>query len=136
MAVWRFMTENQVHQHRSESDKDAALLKNFESSNNVNYNKGSVVFDIAGDKAQLWINCLQKRVGPPVTLSDGSGVRMKLEQFKIPLVTCKTKQEYGSLSVTVYPKLVTLKSWSMVRHTLPLLPWCYPRSLKTCKHLD
>ena len=56
MAVWRFMTENQVHQHRSESDKDAALLKNFESSNNVNYNKGSVVFDIAGDKAQLWIN--------------------------------------------------------------------------------
>ena len=115
MAIWKFMTENQGHQHRSESEKDAALLKNFESSNTVNYNKGSVVFDIDGDKAQLWIDSLQKRLSPPVPLSDGSGVRMKVDQYKIPLVTCKTKQEYGSLSVTVYPSPKTSNPKIMVQ---------------------
>ena len=103
MAVWQFMVLNQDKQNRAEADKDSALLKNFEKSNNVTYNKGNVVFDIDGAKAGLWINCLKKRVGPPVELSDGSGVKMRQEQFKIPLVSCKTKQEYGSLSVTVYP---------------------------------
>ena len=103
MAVWQYMVENQDTQTRPETEKDSALLKNFENTNNVHYNKGNVVFDIDGKKAQLWIDCLQKRVGPPVTLADGSGVKMKTDHFKIPLVTCKTKHEYGSLSVTVYP---------------------------------
>ena len=104
MAVWQHMVENQNSQTRPETEKDSALLKNFESTNNVHYNKGNVVFDIDGNKAQLWIDCLQKRVGPPVPLADGSGVKMKTDHFKIPLVTCKTKHEYGSLSVTVYPQ--------------------------------
>ena len=58
---------------------------------------------LMGAKAQIWIDCLKKRVGNPVNLSDGSGVQMKMEQFKIPLVSCYTKKDYGSLSVTVYP---------------------------------
>ena len=66
MAVWQFMVLNQDKQNRAEADKDSALLKNFDKSNNVTYNKGSVVFDIDGAKAGLWINCLKKRVGPPV----------------------------------------------------------------------
>ena len=103
MAVWQFMATNQDRQSRPETDKDTALLRKFEKSNNVSYNKGSVVFDIDGSKADILIECLIKRVGPPEILSDGSGVKMKVEQFKIPLVSCKTKQKYGSLSVTVYP---------------------------------
>ena len=103
LAVWQFLVQNQAKQTRPETDKDAALLKNFEKSSNVTYNKGSVVFDIDGDKADIWIDCLKKRVGPAVELHDKSGFKMKQEQFKIPLVTCKTKQDYGSLSVTVYP---------------------------------
>ena len=103
MAVWHFLVQHQDKQTRPEADKDTALLKNFEKSNNVTYNKGSVVFDIEGSKADIWIDCLKKRVGPAVELHDKSGFKMKQEQFKIPLVTCKTKQDYGSLSVTVYP---------------------------------
>ena len=115
MAVWKYMVEHQDQQHRAESDKDSTLLRTFESSNNVNYNKGSVVFDIEGGKAQLWIDSLQKRVGPPMSLADGSGVRMKIDHFKIPLVTCKTKQEYGSLSITVYPSPKTSHPKIMVQ---------------------
>ena len=115
MAVWKYMVEHQDQQHRAESDKDSTLLRTFESSNNVNYNKGSVVFDIEGGKAQLWIDSLQKRVGPPMSLADGSGVRMKIDHFKIPLVTCKTKQEYGSLSITVYPNPKTSHPKIMVQ---------------------
>ena len=81
----------------------------------MNYYKGIVVFDIDGSKAQLWIECLTKRVGPPVTLSDGSGFKMKMKQFKIPLVSCKTKQEYASLSVTVYPNPKTSHPKVMVQ---------------------
>lgn len=115
MAVWQFMATNQDRQSRPETDKDTALLRKFEKSNNVSYNKGSVVFDIDGSKADIWIDCLKKRVGPPETLSDGSGVKMKVEQFKIPLVSCKTKQMYGSLSVTVYPNPKTSHPKVMVQ---------------------
>ena len=115
LAVFQFITENQDKQTRAESDKDSALLRNFEADCNVNYYKGNVVFDIDGSKAQLWIECLTKRVGPPVPLSDGSGFKMKMEQFKIPLVSCKTKQEYGSLSVTVYPNPKTSHPKIMVQ---------------------
>ena len=83
MAVWQFMAKNQDRQSRPETDKDTALLRKFEKSNNVSYNKGSVVFDIDGSKADILIDCLKKRVGPPETLSDGSGVKMKVEQFKM-----------------------------------------------------
>ena len=103
LAVWQFITEHQDKQTRPESEKDSALLRNFEVSNNVSYNKGNVVFDIDGSKSQIWIDCLKKRVSPPVELPDKSGFKMKMEHFKIPLVSCKTKHEYGSLSVTVYP---------------------------------
>ena len=115
MAVWKYMTEYQDLQTRAESDKDSALLKSFESSNNVNYNKGNVVFDIEGSKAQLWIDCLQRRLGPPQDLADGTGVRIRIDHFKIPLVTCKTKQEYGSLSITVYPSPKTSHPKIMVQ---------------------
>ena len=103
MAVWQFMATIQDRQSRPKTDKDTALFRKFEKSNNVSYNKGSVVFDIDGSKADILIDCLINRVGPPEILSDGSGVNMKVEQFKIPLVSCKTKKMYGSLSVTVYP---------------------------------
>ena len=115
LAVFQFMTDHQDKQTRPESDKDSALLRNFEQSNNVSYHKGNVVFDIDGAKAQLWIECLKKRVGPPVDLADGSGVKMRIEQFKIPLVSWKTKQEYGSLSVTVYPNPKTSHPKIMVQ---------------------
>ena len=61
------------------------------------------------------IDCLKRRVGPPVTLADGSGVKMRQEQFRIPLVSCKTKQEYGSLSVIVYPSPKTSHPKIMVQ---------------------
>ena len=75
LAVWQFMVLHQDKQNRHEADKDTALLKNFETSNNVSYNKGNVVFDIDGSKADIWIDCLKNRVGPPVNLADGSGVK-------------------------------------------------------------
>ena len=53
LAIFKFITENQAKQSRSESGKDSALLRNFELTNNVCYNKGNVVFDIDGSKAQL-----------------------------------------------------------------------------------
>ena len=53
LAIFKFITENQAKQTRSESGKDSALLRNFELTNNVCYNKGNVVFDIDGSKAQL-----------------------------------------------------------------------------------
>ena len=53
LAIFKFITENQAKQTRSESGKDSALLRNFEQSNNVSYNKGNVVFDIDGSKALM-----------------------------------------------------------------------------------
>ena len=46
LAVFQFITENQDKQTRPETDKDSALLRNFESDCNVNYHKGNVDFDI------------------------------------------------------------------------------------------
>ena len=55
------------------------------------------MFDIDGSKAQLWIDCLKKKVGHPTDLDDGSGVFMKVDQFRIPLVSVVTKNDYDTL---------------------------------------
>ena len=47
-TIFEFISKHQDKQTRPDSDKDRNLLRIFESSNNVNYNKGNVVFDIDG----------------------------------------------------------------------------------------
>ena len=101
--VFKFITENQSHQSRADKDHNKGLLRAFEDSNNVNYNSGNVVFCIDSTKADLWIQCLRKKVGDPVPLKNDTGFQMKVDDFKIPLVSCRTGAGYGSLSVTVWP---------------------------------
>ena len=62
-----------------------------------------MVFSIETAKADRWNQCLSKKVGKSVPLDNKSGVQMKVEEFKIPLVSCHTKTGYGSLSATVWP---------------------------------
>ena len=98
--VFKFITENQ---HPDEKDQDKDLLRNFEQTNGVKYNKGNITFHIEPGSGQLWINSLAKKLSEPVPLSNGSGYQMKVEEFKIPSITYLTKRTYGSLSVTVWP---------------------------------
>ena len=103
--VFKFITKNQAYQTRREKLNDQGLLKTFESSNDVKYSHGNVVFKIEAGSADRWIECLRKKMGDrdPTPLSNGSGVQLKIADFKIPLVSCFTKTNYGSLSVTVWP---------------------------------
>ena len=103
------------HQNRKNTEKDTDLLKVFEAENNVSYNQGSVVFEIKAAEASTWIECLRKKVSEPIQLSDGSGVIMKMDNFKIPAVSCHSKANYGSLSVTVYPNPKTTNPKIMVQ---------------------
>ena len=99
-VIFKFISENQ---HPEEKDIDKELLRTFEQKNGVKYNKGNITFHIEPGSGQLWINSLAKKVSEPVPLSNGSGVQMKIDEFKIPSVTYLTKKTYGSLSVTVWP---------------------------------
>ena len=44
--VFNFITEHQEQQTRSANSTDKGLLRAFETSNNVKYNQGNVVFNI------------------------------------------------------------------------------------------
>ena len=103
LFIWQFITRHNEQQTRKNTEKDSELIKVFEAENNVTYNQGSVVFEIKAADAALWIECFKKKIGEPTTLGDGSGVIMKMENFKIPAVSCHSKANYGSLAVTVYP---------------------------------
>ena len=92
------------------------LLRAFELSSNVVYHKGSIVFDIDGTAAQLWIECLKKKVGEPIELADGSGFRMTKDDLQIPLVSTKsTDTNFGSVTVTVYPNPKTSNPKIMIQ---------------------
>ena len=52
-AVFEYITNHQKEQKRAESDGDKDLMRAFEHSNNVTYNKGSIVFDIDIDSSAL-----------------------------------------------------------------------------------
>ena len=101
-SMFKFITENQSHETR-EKDPDKDLLKTFEKTNGVSYNKGNLTFNIKPGFGELWIKCLAKKLSDPVLLPNGSGYKMKVEEFKIPSVTYLTKKTYGSLTVTVWP---------------------------------
>ena len=102
-AVFQFITKHQASQTRADKSQNKELLKTFEASNGVNYNKGNITFHIEPEKTDLWIKCLAKKLSEPVLLTNGSGFQMKVEDFKIPLVSYHTKKTYGSISVTVWP---------------------------------
>ena len=101
--VFKYITDHPDQQTRTETDYNKDLLRAFGVSNNVDYNVGSVVFNIEGSQADLWIQCLRKTLGDPVALKNGLGVQMKIDDFKIPMVSCHNKVNYGSVSVTVWP---------------------------------
>ena len=101
-CVFKFITENQDHQSR-EKGQDKDLLKTFEATSGVSYNKGNITFHIVPGSGDLWIKCLAKKLSEPIPLSNGSGFQMKVEDFKIPSVSYLTKKSYGSLFVTVWP---------------------------------
>ena len=114
--VFEFITKHQNEQKRTDSDSDKNLLRAFELSSNVVYHKGSIVFDIDGTAAQLWIECLKKKVGEPIELADGSGFRMTKDDLQIPLVSTKsTDTNFGSVTVTVYPNPKTSNPKIMIQ---------------------
>ena len=61
LFIWQFITKHNEHQTRKNTEKDSDLIKVFEAENNVNYNQGSVVFEIKAADAALWIECLKKK---------------------------------------------------------------------------
>lgn len=56
--VFEYITKHQHEQTRADSDADKDLLKTFETTSNAVYHKGSIVFDIDGSTADLWIQSL------------------------------------------------------------------------------
>ena len=76
-AVFQFITKHQASQTRTDKSQNKELLKTFEASNGVNYNKGNITFHIEPAKTDLWIKCLAKKLSEPVLLTNGSGYQMK-----------------------------------------------------------
>ena len=98
--IFKFITENQ---HPEEKNTDKELLRTFEQTNGVKYNKGNLTFHIKPGSGQLWINSLAKKLSEPVPLPNGTGFQMKVDELKIPSIGYLTRKTYGSLSVTVWP---------------------------------
>ena len=113
--VFEFITKHQGEQTRHDSGTDADLLKAFEASNNISYNTGNIVFDIDPTEADMWVQCLEKRLGKPLPLENGGAVQFKMEEFKIPRQSPSIKTSFGSVTVTVWPKPKTTNPKAMVQ---------------------
>ena len=127
--VFEFLRRNQNKAPNIDTDGDSDLLEAFKASNSVNYNQGNIVFEIKAAEADLWVECLSKRLGKPLALESGNSLQFKIEEFRIPRSNSTTKTNYGSVTVTIWPKpkLHNPRSWyraSAILHlSLLLSPW-------------
>ena len=89
-------------------------MKVFEANNNVKYNVGSVVFEIKPPEADLWVICFTKRFGDPSTHENESLV-FKPGEFRLPNMNSSIKTNYGSITITVWPKPKTTTPKIMIQ---------------------
>ena len=113
--VFAFITKHQNEQTRSDTEPDVDLLRAFEATNNVSYNTGNIVFGIDPTEAEKWLECLEKRLGKPLPLENGGAFQFNVEDFKIPRQSSSIKTNFGSVTVTVWPKPKTTHPKAMVQ---------------------
>ena len=102
------------HSEGSKTDSDSDILKAFEGSNTVNYNNGNIVFEVKTCEADLWVDFLTKRLGKPQEHENDS-LRFKVQDFKLPRLSTSVKTNYGSVTVTFWPKPKTTHPKIMVQ---------------------
>ena len=134
-VVFEFITKHQGAQTRQVSGSDADLLKAFEASNNVSYNTGNIGFGIDPTEADMWVQCLEKRLGKPLPLENGGALQFKLEELKIPRQSTSVKTNLGSVTVTVWPKPKTTNPKAMVqgKSYIAFVTFILPEVLKDIK---
>ena len=117
---------------KSECESDSDLLRAFESSNNVNYNTGNIVFDIKELEANLWVECLTKRVGRPLS-NENDSLRYKVEDFKIPHMPSAFRTNYYCMAEAQNNKTKNYGSRQMSFGVCHI--YCSPHSQrhKSCK---
>ena len=113
--VFEFLRRNQNKAPNIDTDGDSDLLEAFKASNSVNYNQGNIVFEIKAAEADLWVECLSKRLGKPLALESGNSLHFKIEEFRIPRSNSTTKTNYGSVTVTIWPRPKTTQPKIMVQ---------------------
>ena len=112
--VFEFLRTHPKEGSKSESDNDSELLRAFEGSNTVNYNKGNIVFEINSTETDKWVECLTIRLGKPINHENDS-LRYKIEELRIPNIPAATKTNFGSITVTVWPNPKTTVPKVMVQ---------------------
>ena len=134
--VFEFLCVNQNETPKAGSGGDNDLLKAFKATNSVSYNNGNIVFEIKAAEADLWVECITKRVGKPLAPETGNNsIQFKIEDFKIPNTTITTKTNYGSVMITVWPRPKTTKPKIMVQGKcyLAFVTFIVPLILKDIK---
>ena len=132
--VFKYIRTHPNEAGKSVSESDSDLLKAFEASNTVNYNTGNIVFEIEATDSSLWVECLTKRLGKPLPL-DNDSFQFKIEEFKLPRMNANTKTNYGSVTVTIWPKPKTTHPKVMVQGKchLAFVTFVVPLILKDIK---
>ena len=134
--VFEFLRRNQNKAPNIDTDGDSDLLEAFKASNSVNYNQGNIVFEIKAAEADLWVECLSKRLGKPLALESGNSLHFKIEEFRIPRSNSTTKTNYGSVTVTIWPRPKTTQPKIMVQGKcyLAFVTFIVPLVLKDIKN--
>ena len=134
-TVFQLITEHPELQTRPENDECAKLVKCFEKSNHVEYNKDNVVFLIEDELCDVWIESLKKRLGPSIPLEDKVGVQFKTLQLKIPKLTNEIE---GSFFASVWYKPSDGRSKIMFQGKahMAFISFLLPDVLKEVKKFD
>ena len=87
-----------------EEDKD--LLKEFEKSAEVKYNKGSVAFKIEEDKINDWTKSFTEYFGFPGETKESDHILFNAKEWSLPLK--EEEKVEGAVTVHIYPGTLTV----------------------------
>ena len=132
IKVMEFITNNPEMQSNVDTEEFKDILRCFEKSNDVSYNKGGLVFHIDEKKRNVWIKALDKKLGSLKTLTNG--VQFKQDSW---ILKGDQPQTFGSVSATIYTvdeKTGMSKVQLQGKSYLAYMTFVIPKILREIRH--
>ena len=102
--VMEYISKHEGSSDKCEKEEDAQLIRILEKNGDLSFKSDSVLITIPEKDGEVWLKSLAAKLGGKTRMEDGVGWQMRLEEWSIPNLSCKTNKTYGSISICIWIK--------------------------------